>query len=79
MLMKRKLTTLALAAMTLAGSNAFAAEHEKNETSAVNNELTPKVEEGGLKVRFGEKGGTLKVSGYLQAQWQWAQQDGIDA
>lgn len=77
--MKRKLTTLALAAMTLAGSNAFAAEHEQNEASAVNNELTPKVEEGGLKVRFGEKGGTLKVSGYLQAQWQWAQQDGIDA
>ncbi len=74
MLMKRKLTTLALAALALGGFSATAAE---TETGAAK-EITPKVEEGGLRLRFGEKGGTLKISGYLQAQWQLAQQKGID-
>ncbi len=75
MLMKRKSTTLVLAALLLAGSNVTAAEGSHGESAAI----APKVEDGGLKVRFGEKGGQLKISGYLQAQWQLAQQKGIAA
>lgn len=76
--MRRKLTTLGLAALTLAGSNAFAAQTETR-ANTESNVIVPKVEEGGLRLRFGEKGGTLKISGYLQAQWQLAQQKGIAA
>ena len=77
MLMKRNLKWMALAMMALAGTNAWAAETDAND--AATKEVAPKVEDGGLKLRFGEKGGTLKISGYLQAQWQLAQQEGIAA
>lgn len=78
MLMNKKLTTLAFAAMAMGAIPAMAAE-TGNADAAQTKEVTPKVEEGGLKLRFGEKGGTLKISGYLQAQWQLGQQKGIEA
>lgn len=77
MLMKRQLTTAALAALTLAGTNAVAAG--TGGSTSVAEKIAPAAEDGGLKLRFGEKGGQLKITGYLQAQWQLAQQKGIDA
>lgn len=76
--MKKKQTALILAALTLGGFAANAAETVTGVESETK-EVTPRVEEGGLKLRFGEKGGTLKITGYLQAQWQMGQQKGIAA
>lgn len=77
MLMNKKLTTLALAALALGGLNAAAAETAVPEKAAKTKEA-PKGGDG-LKLSFGEKAGTLKITGYLQAQWQLAQQKGIEA
>lgn len=85
--MKRQLTTLAALALAMTGLAANAAETQT--TPVVTKEATSKEKEAttkdtkkkddtAIKVTFGEKGGQLKITGYLQAQWQLGQQKGLD-